>query len=95
MDYILSESAEKDLKQIKDYISEDSPINAKNFIDKIFEAFAKIADFPQIGHSRLDLTEKELKFWHIKSYLIVYNIDENDINIVRVLNGYMDITNII
>lgn len=48
-----------------------------------------------MGHRRDDITEDDVRFWQIYSYMIVYNIDEDYIEIARVLSHYRDIASIL
>jgi toxin ParE1/3/4 len=55
----------------------------------------KLAEFPQLGHIRDDLTDLPVKFWPVYSYLIVYNPKSDPLEIVRVLSGALDIPEIL
>lgn len=87
----LSPEARNDLFDIWAYIAEDSIDSADRVREEFYQAFTKLAEFPGLGHSRNDLTDKPLRFWPVHSYLIVYRPDSRPIEIVRVLSGYRDI----
>ena len=54
----------------------------------------RLAEFPELGHLREDLTDKPVKFWPFKwHYLIIYK-PSSPIEIVRVLSGFRDIINL-
>jgi plasmid stabilization system protein ParE len=54
-----------------------------------------LAEYPELGHLREDLTDKHVKFWPFKwHYLIIYK-SASPIEIVRVLSGFRDIINLI
>ncbi len=91
--YELSPEAFEDLLRIQDFISSDNPHAAEQTIDKFFSAFEHLVQWPQSGHSRPDLTSKEVLFWPIDSYLIVYRVRENEslIQIVAVLHAARDV----
>lgn len=56
------------------------------------EAFDLLARNPDIGHGRKNLTSRELLFWSVERYLIVYRPIANDnIEIVAVTQGSRDI----
>lgn len=94
--YILSEDAELDLVEIWDYIAEDNINAADNLVDKIFESFKKLSQMPNMGHRRPEWTKRNLRFWNIKRYLVIYQINENKrITIIRVLNGFRDIAELL
>lgn len=91
----LSPAAEKDVDEIITYIAEENPTAAHTFLDALFDALNKLAEHPDIGHLREDLTDKHVKFWPFKwHYLIIYK-PESPIEIVRILSGYRDIINLI
>lgn len=94
-DYVLTIEAQDDLIAIQDYIALDNPSVAVRVIDECFESFAMLANQPHIGHKREDLTPREVRFWSIYSYLIIYDATTQPISIVRVLSGYRDITSLL
>lgn len=94
-DFVLTIEAQDDLIAIQDYIALDNPTVAARVIDECFESFAILAEQPLIGHKRDDLTSREVRFWSIYSYLIIYDATTQPISIVRVLSGYRDITSLL
>lgn len=93
--YSLSPIAESDLDEITTYIAQENESAALKMLDIFFEAMDMLAEHPQIDHHRTDLTQQAVRFWPVKShYLIVYK-DIHPIEIVRVLSGYRDITNLL
>jgi plasmid stabilization system protein ParE len=91
----LSPSAEKDIDEIVTYIAEENPKAAHTFLDTLFDAMEKLTEYPDMGHFREDLTDRNVKFWPFKwHYLIIYK-PEVPIEIVRVLSGYRDIIDLI
>jgi plasmid stabilization system protein ParE len=91
VEVVLSRRARADLIDIETYIAQDSIASADKVIDDILAAFDRLAVNPQLGHVRRDLTERKVRFWAVHSYLIVYEIDEAAIGIVRILSHYRDI----
>lgn|SRR3990167_4188627 len=91
----LSPAAENDVDEIITYIAEENPKAAHTFLDALFDAMAKLAEHPDMGHLREDLTDRHVKFWPFKwHYLIIYK-PESPIEVVRVLSGYRDIIDLI
>jgi plasmid stabilization system protein ParE len=91
----LSPLAEQDVDEIVTYIAKENPASAHAFLDALFDTMEKLADYPDMGHLRDDLTDKPVKFWTFKwHYLIIYK-PTSPIEIVRVLSGYRDIINLI
>ena len=51
----------------------------------IHEACAKFTEFPQLGHTRNDLTERPVRFWRVRrNYFIVYNPASSPLKMLRV-----------
>jgi plasmid stabilization system protein ParE len=93
--YVLSPAALQDLQDIWDFISADSESAADKLEDEFFEAFGRLAQRPRMGHTRTDLTERDVLFWPVGSYLIVYRQDSTTLQIVAVLHGARDVTEVI
>ncbi|EGF93506.1 plasmid stabilization system family protein [Asticcacaulis biprosthecium C19] len=92
MDFVVAPEARQDLIEIHNYISNDNPDAGARIIDDIFVAFAKLARRPNMGHLRHDLTTRNVRFWPVHSYLIIYDPNVVPIGIARVLSAYRDIT---
>ena len=91
----LSPIAEQDIDEIITYLAQENPVVARTFLDALFSAMDNLAEFPELGHIREDLTDKPVKFWTFKwHYLIIYN-PTSPVEIVRVLSGYRDIIDLI
>jgi len=91
----LTKDVDLDLNEIQDYIARDNPTAAANTIDKIISACNLLNTNPLSGHLRDDITSKKVRFWRVKSYLIIYSTETKPITIVRVLNGSRDIVNLL
>jgi plasmid stabilization system protein ParE len=89
--YVLSTGAELDLDEIWEYIANDSIQAADRWIDKLFDAFDKLARNPGMGHTREDLTTYPILFWPVGAYLILYRTQSERIEIVAVTQGARDI----
>jgi toxin ParE1/3/4 len=82
------------LKSIHDYIAEDSPLYAVNFVTSLVKATDKLKIFPMCGrivpefeHSTIHLREV---IYH--GYRIIYRITTNqDIEIVTIAHGREEI----
>ena len=86
----LAQRAHRDIQDIWEYICEDSFDAADRVLEDLFGACARLAESPGIGHRRPDLTTREVLFWTVRSYLIVYR-DTNPLRIVRVVHGKRDV----
>lgn len=65
--YLISPDAMEDLKDIRDFIALDNPTAADDVIDKLFDALEDLAQWPGQGHTRRDLTDRNVRFWPIGS----------------------------
>jgi toxin ParE1/3/4 len=93
--FTLTPEAQDDLIALQDYIALDNPATAARVLDECFESFAKLAESPFIGHKREDLTRRDVRFWSLYSYMIVYDANTKPVSIVRVLSGFRDITSLL
>jgi antitoxin ParD1/3/4/toxin ParE1/3/4 len=91
----LSPEAASDIREIWAYIAADNPRAAREVRLRIHEACQKLAENPRLGHSREDLTELPVRFWPVRSYLIVYEPELKPLEIVRVLHGAQDVTHLL
>ncbi len=87
----LSPDARIDLIEIQDFIAQDNVFAAEKVIDKIFSAFELLENYPLTGHKRDDLTDRNVRFWKVYNYLIIYEASAKPIYIVRVLSGFRNI----
>ena len=86
----------KDLKNIRDYIAEDSETYAAKTIKAIYGKFENLQMFPEIGSDlskRLSFrTDYKYAVW--TDYVIIYKVNSEYVEIYRVMNRYQDITRI-
>jgi antitoxin ParD1/3/4/toxin ParE1/3/4 len=89
--YRLTRAAEDDLFQIWMYIAPDDAISADQLEAEFFDTFQRLAERPDLGHFRRDLTDKPVRFFNVRgTYLIVYDPARDPITIIRVLHGSRD-----
>jgi plasmid stabilization system protein ParE len=69
--YRLSPQARKEMIEIGDFVAESSVAAALKIYDALEAAFALLAENPEIGHLREDLTDRPVKFWPVFSYYVV------------------------
>lgn len=89
--FVFTEEAETQLLEILDYLADESEGAAVRVREAIYDAVAKLAERPGMGHSRSDLTERPVKFWSVYSYLIAYDPRSRPLTIVAVLHGARDV----
>lgn len=85
-----------DLKEIRDYIAEDSAEAAAKTIREIYGKFENIQMFPGIGTdlSRRVSFRTDYKYAVWGNYVIIYKMEDEYVEIYRVINRYRDITRI-
>jgi antitoxin ParD1/3/4/toxin ParE1/3/4 len=89
--YNLSPTAKRDLITIRRYISRDGRERADRVIDELRAKMQHLADHPEQGHRREDLTDRPLRFWPVYSFFIVYRPDTSPLEIIAVPSGYEDV----
>jgi plasmid stabilization system protein ParE len=90
-DYLYTAAARADLNIIWQHIAEDNVDVADRVEREIQVAVQKLASAPTLGHVRRDLTSKDVRFWRVHSYLIVYDPASRPLLVLRILSGYRDI----
>jgi plasmid stabilization system protein ParE len=90
----LTKRALADLQSIWAFVSDDSFDVADRLLDDFYGAFNELAAMPRIGHKRDDLTQRNVLFWRLHSYLIIYK-DSKPLRIVRIIHGKRDVKSIL
>jgi len=95
----VSDEARYDIVDISYKIAEDSLDTADRFASTINEVFEQLSEFPSLGVSRNYDNPKltGMRMWpvpHFEKYLVFYTSTDSDLQIVRVLHGSRDITDL-
>jgi toxin ParE1/3/4 len=90
MRVVISDKAKADLFRIYHSIEERSPSAANGFIRRIDANFENLTRFPFIGRERSNLSPG-LRCLVVGLYLMFYTLDTEEITIVRVIDGRMDV----
>ena len=85
-----SDLAKMDLAEIWLYIAQDSPNQADKFVKYLEHKCLLLAEQPRVGREFPEFS-KGLYGFPVKSYMIFYEISNEDIVIARVLNAKRDI----
>ena len=91
--YVITEPAEEDLREIAFYIADDTIDAAFSMLDRFTERFEMLASMPQTGRRRDEL-ETNLRSFPEGSYVVFYREVSQGIEIIRVLHGSRDIDRI-
>ena len=88
----LTKKAINDIKKIYDYILEDSQQNADNVKADILQSINHLGLFPLMGTSLAKKinTKTDYRVLITGKFLVFYKINENVVNIYRVLSSDMD-----
>jgi len=90
MKIVVTNTARQDLFRIYSYIEERSPAAAETIVARIDRKLDQLARFPFIGRERSSLAPG-LRSVLVGSYLVFYTVEPNNIVVVRVIDGRMDI----
>lgn len=87
---IWSPLSRNNLKRIFDYISTDSPKIARKFINNLVKQVKILEKFPFSGKKVSELKSTENREIIYKSYRIIYNVDENVVQIITIIHSKQD-----
>ena len=93
-----TELAGEDLSEVWTFIANDNPDAADRVVAAIYAACDFLADRPEAGHQREDLTSLPVRFWLLqpyRNYWIVYDPAAKPIQIIRILHGAREISSIL
>lgn len=90
---IRSPQADSDLDGIWYYVASQSgnTQTADRLIDSITDRFFLIANYPNIGRRRDDDLRPGLRSFPVGEYIIIYRLQNEDVQILRVLHGSRNI----
>jgi plasmid stabilization system protein ParE len=84
--YILAPEVARDLVDIWRYLKKESSEETADRVESVIRSkFAYLAEFPNGGHWRHDLTSADVRFFSVYSYLIVYRPETEPLQIVAIL----------
>jgi len=93
--YLVAPEAEDDLRQIWRYMLGEAGLAIADRIQsELVDAFEGLADIPGKGHKRSDLTSRDVLFFSVYQYMIVYR-RATLVEIVAVLRGKRDVTRLL
>jgi toxin ParE1/3/4 len=92
MAHRLAPPARAELGHIWTYIARESGsfAAADGVVDAIAERFYLLAQFPYMGRARDDL-QPGLRSFPVGQYVIIYTIEDEDVQILHVFHGRQDI----
>ncbi len=88
----LTKPAIQDIEEIADYIAQQSGLEqSERFLSKLESKFSKIVTFPLLGRKRDEIL-LDIRTIPLDNYLILYLPICDDIEILRVVSGYRDLS---
>jgi toxin ParE1/3/4 len=91
--YSFTDNAIRDLESICDSIAINNPDAASNLFDDIREQCLRVAKFPYSGKNYAQI-KPNLRGFIVKSYIVFYSIEGENILMIRVISGYRDLVDI-
>jgi plasmid stabilization system protein ParE len=91
----LSKQAQFELSAIIRFIAKDRPKAARNLRQKFREAFELLGENPKIGYMKPDITHREVRFWHLYHYAIIYTDEPNYVFILQIISYQRNIPELI
>src|SRR5258708_35380820 len=86
--YVLAPEAALDLVQIWRFIKKQSSVEIADRVESVIrDKIVFLATNPGAGHWRKNLTDEEVKFFPVYSYLIVYRPETTPLQIFSILHG--------
>jgi plasmid stabilization system protein ParE len=95
--YRLTRPALRDLEEIVTYLTREASAEVSERIEaNLFDAFADLTRLRVLGHRRLDVRRKDLLFYVVDPYLIVFRREQHgNVMIIRVLHGRRNVESIL
>lgn len=91
----LTAAAEADLESIGDYIALDNPGRAASFVRELYRSCLDIADMPKAWPVVPRYEHHGIRRRVHGRYIIFYRVGDGNITILHVLNGAMDVEEIL
>ena len=93
MKLLWTEEALERLREIEEYISQDNPAAAVDFVDKLISLAETITDNPEKGRIVPELSIESIRELLHKNYRIVYLIKKKSIDVLTVFEGHQLLNN--
>jgi toxin ParE1/3/4 len=92
--YMISPTASQNLDEITDYFLSRSIEAGERFTQEFDKKCQNLVNFPKIGRSYSEL-EPGLRGISLENYIILYQLIEDRLEIVRVVSGYRDLSSLL
>jgi len=91
--YKLTRSAERDIRDIWDYVAAENFETADTLLDRFYARFLQVAGNPRLGSVHPEI-EGDVRFVVVGQYVILYKAIEKGVLVLRVLHGRRDISQV-
>ena len=86
--FFLSLDAAQDLGDIWDQFAAENLDAADLFLSRLYDQLSALAESPEMGHRREDLTEdRPVFFWPFRNYLIIYRNTRGYVEVLAFVRG--------
>ena len=92
MRLILSRRAKEDLLEIWEFIADHDEIAADRYVDHLRDRALELLHFPELGRARNEI-HLNLRSLLARNHLLFYKIEGEEVQILRILHGSMDLPN--
>lgn len=82
-----TDNALKELDNIANFISKDSPKYAQILVKQIYEMISHLEQFPKFGRKVPEYNNPNLREILYKNYRIIYLIKQKHIEIISIIHG--------
>lgn len=94
--YKLLAAARSDLLEVWNYLAGRASLAVADRVAREIEkAIQRLVKNPGHGHFGPDLTDRDVRFFRVFSYLIVYRADLDALHVIRVLHAARDVHRIL
>ncbi len=80
------------MTNLRDYIAKDSPLYARQFIEKLLVNIEKLETFPNLGRVVPEADRSDVREQIFRGYRIIYLVKSDKVFIVAILHGSQDLT---
>ena len=77
-----------DLEDIADYIAQDNPVAAEQWVEKLMAAAEKVASHPRTGRAVPEVDDSKIREVIVGAYRVVYRVEEKRLLVLTVVEGH-------
>lgn len=90
MRLLWSQRSINELKQLRDYIAQDSPHYARQFIERLLKHIDNLSEFPLMGRVVPESKQNDIREIIHQNYRVIYRV-HGQIEIITVLHSSRDL----